>query len=114
MFVQANSATDYLAVGIDASWLLINGLDAGCMRRFQDYIPLSDWVTDLGLEQSIARKIGLTGKDFIDLGWDYQSLMKVCAVAASQPCSHRLAPSPEAHFNPHAASTRAWTTQHDS
>ena len=76
--MQANSAADYLAVGIDASWLLINGLDAACMRRFRDCISLSDWVTKLGLEQSIARKIGLSGEDFISLGWDYQSLMAVC------------------------------------
>ena len=74
---QANSVHDYLAVGIDASWLLINGLDAGCMRRFADMISLSDWVTKLGLEQSSVRKIGLSGKDFIDLGWDYKSLMQV-------------------------------------
>ena len=81
---QANCATDYLAVGIDASWLLINGLDAGCMWRFRDYISLSDWVTKLGLEQSIARKIGLSGKDFIALGWDYQSLVRVRAAMISQ------------------------------
>jgi hypothetical protein len=72
----ANSAVDYEAVGIDASWLLINGLDAGCMRRFGDCISLSDWVTKLGLEQSIARKIGLSGRDFMSLGWDYSSLIK--------------------------------------
>jgi hypothetical protein len=109
--VQANTATDYQAVGIDASWLLINGLDAGCMRRFRDYISLSDWVTKLGLEQSIARNIGLSGKDFIALGWDYQSLMKVCGAMASQP---RIHSSPDAHFDPYAASSRAWTTQHGS
>ena len=86
--MQANSAADYLAVGIDASWLLINGLDAACMRRFRDCISLSDWVTKLGLEQSIARKIGLSGEDFISLGWDYQSLKKVCTALRAWACAH--------------------------
>eukprot|EP01043_Picozoa_sp_COSAG02_P022917 COSAG02_NODE_1207_length_13885_cov_124.791237_16_plen_67_part_00 len=54
------------------------------MRRFRNYISLSDWVTKLGLEQSIARKIGLSGKDFIALGWDYQSLVRVRAAMISQ------------------------------
>lgn len=71
----ANSAADYAAVGIDAAWLLIQGLDAACMRRFADSLSLADWVTTLKLENAIATKIGLSMPDFVSMGWDWESLI---------------------------------------
>ena len=71
-----NTADDYVAVGIDAAWLMVHGLGKQLLLPFRrnGKLTLSDWLSKLGLEKAMVRQLGLKAADFIKIGWDRDSL----------------------------------------